>query len=318
MLSYLANRLLHAVFVLLVVSLCVFYVMYQAGDPVQLLLPPDATQLEVEQMRHHLGLDQPFWVQYGVFLKNAVQGDVGTSFIYNQSSLKVVMERLPATLELATSAMIMAVFLGIPLGVAASIDPQSFSSKGIMFFSLTGISVPTFWTGMVLVLIFSVNLGWLPASGRAETDYMFGSFLTWEGIQHLIMPAATLCLYQLALILRLTKSGMMEVLLQDYIKLARAKGLPQWVVVLLHALKNTLIPVVTVIGIQFGELIAFTIVTETIFAWPGTGKLIIDSIQNLDRPVVVAYLMVVAVIFVLINLVVDMIYTVIDPRVRVR
>ena len=318
MLSYLANRLLHAVFVLLVVSLCVFYVMYQAGDPVQLLLPPDATQLEVEQMRHHLGLDQPFWVQYGVFLKNAVQGDVGTSFIYNQPSLKVVMERLPATLELATSAMIMAVFLGIPLGVAASIDPQSFSSKGIMFFSLTGISVPTFWTGMVMVLIFSVNLGWLPASGRVETDYMFGSFLSWEGIQHLIMPATTLCLYQLALILRLTKSGMMEVLLQDYIKLARAKGLPQWVVVLLHALKNTLIPVVTVIGIQFGELIAFTIVTETIFAWPGTGKLIIDSIQNLDRPVVVAYLMVVAVIFVLINLIVDLIYTVIDPRVRVR
>ena len=318
MFGYLANRLLHAFFVLLVVSLCVFYVMYQAGDPVQLLLPPDATQLEVEQMRHHLGLDLPFWVQYGVFLKNAVQGDVGTSFIYNQPSLKVVMERLPATLELATSAMVMAVFLGIPLGVAASINPQSFSSKGIMLFSLTGISVPTFWTGMVLVLVFSVNLGWLPASGRAETDYMFGSFLTWDGILHLIMPATTLCLYQLALILRLTKSGMMEVLLQDYIKLARAKGLPQWVVVLLHALKNTLIPVVTVIGIQFGELIAFTIVTETIFAWPGTGKLIIDSIQNLDRPVVVAYLMVVAVIFVLINLVVDMIYTLIDPRVRAR
>ena len=317
MLAYLSNRILHAVFVMVAVSICVFFVMYKAGDPVQLLLPPDATQKEVAELRTHLGLDKPFWVQYGTFFKNALRGDVGKSFIYGQSALKVVLERLPATLELATAAMIMAVLLGIPLGVIASLKPQSGLSKTIMFFSLAGISVPTFWTGMVFVLVFAVTFGALPSSGRGEAG-VFGSFLSLDGIKHLLMPAATLCLYQLALILRLTKSGMMEVLMQDYIKLARAKGLPERVVVLLHALKNTLIPVVTIIGIQFGELIAFTIVTETIFAWPGTGKLIIDSIQNLDRPVVVAYLMMVAVIFVMINLIVDVVYTFIDPRVRVR
>jgi peptide/nickel transport system permease protein len=213
--------------------------------------------------------------------------------------------------------MLVAVLLGIPLGIIASLNPNSKLSKTIMFFSLGGISVPTFWMGMVLVLVFSVMLGWLPSGGRADAGF-FGSFFSVEGISYLVLPTITLSLFQLALILRLTKSGMMEILLQDYIKLARAKGVPQKSIVMLHALKNTLIPVVTIIGIQFGELIAFTIVTETIFAWPGTGKLIIDSIQNLDRPVVVAYLMVVATIFVMINLCVDIIYTFIDPRVRVK
>ena len=317
MIAYLSSRVSHALVVLLAVSLCVFFVMYKAGDPVELLLPPDASQLEVEAMRKTLGLDQPFWVQYGRFLKKALHGDVGKSFIYGQSALTVVMERLPATLELASAAMFLAVFLGIPLGVAASLNPNSKTSRSIMFFSLAGISVPTFWMGMVLVLAFAVTLGWLPSSGRADVG-TFMSFFSLEGVTYLVMPAVTLCLFQLALILRLTKSGMMEVLLQDYIKLARAKGVPQKSIVMLHALKNTLIPVVTIIGIQFGELIAFTIVTETIFAWPGTGKLIIDSIQNLDRPVVVAYLMVVAVIFVAINLIVDILYTFIDPRVRVQ
>jgi len=315
MFQYLTNRFFHALIVMLAVSLAVFFVMYKAGDPVELLLPPDATQQQVEDMRDYLGLNEPFLVQYGVFLKNAVKGDVGKSYIYGQSALKVVMERLPATLELATFAMILAVGLGIPLGVIASVKPNSARSKAIMFFSLAGISVPTFWMGMILVLVFSVTWGVLPSSGRADVA-PFTSFFSIEGLKYLILPGITLCLFQLALILRLTKSGMMEVLMQDYIKLARAKGLPQRVVILLHALKNTLIPVVTVIGIQFGELIAFTIVTETIFAWPGTGKLIIDSIQNLDRPVVVAYLMVVAAIFVVINFTVDVIYTFIDPRVR--
>jgi len=317
LLTDLAHRLGHGLFVLLVVSLCVFFVMYKAGDPVELMLPPDAGIKEVEEMRRNLGLDEPFWVQYGTFLQNAVRGDVGKSFIYGQSALDVVLERLPATLELATAAMILAVFFGISLGVIASIDPSSAASRGIMFFSLAGISVPTFWTGMVMVLLFSVTWGILPSSGRGETGWL-GSFSTVDGLVHLAMPAATLALYQLSLILRLTRTGMMEVLVQDYIKLARAKGIPSRVIILLHALKNTLIPVVTIIGIQFGELIAFTIVTESIFAWPGTGKLIIDSIQNLDRPVVVAYLMVIAVIFVTINLVVDILYTFIDPRVRVR
>ena len=317
MTRYLFNRLSHALIVLLAVSLAVFFVMYKAGDPVELLLPPDATQQQMAAMREHLGLNDPFFVQYGVFLRNALRGDVGNSFIYGQPALRVVMERLPATLELATFAMLLAVGLGIPLGVIASVKPGSAVSRGIMFFSLAGISVPTFWMGMILVLVFSVTWGLLPSSGRADMA-PFSTFFSIEGLKYLILPGITLCLFQLALILRLTKSGMMEVLLQDYIKLARAKGLPRHVVILLHALKNTLIPVVTIIGIQFGELIAFTIVTETIFAWPGTGKLIIDAIQNLDRPVVVAYLMVVAMIFVLINLVVDVLYTFIDPRVHGR
>jgi len=316
MLIYLANRVFHALLVLLAVSFIVFFIMYKAGDPVELLLPPDATQKQVEDLRAHLGLDRPFHVQYAAFLRNALGGDVGRSYIYNQSALEVVLERLPATLELASAAMILAVALGIPLGMLASLRPRSWSSRFIMFFSLAGISVPTFWTGMILILVFAVQTGLLPSSGRADVG-LFGSFFTLQGLRYLILPAATLCLFQLALVLRLTRSGMMEVLLQDYIKLARAKGLPERAVLMVHALKNTLIPVITIIGIQFGELIAYTIVTETIFAWPGTGKLIIDSIQNLDRPVVLAYLMTVAVIFVGINLVVDVVYTFVDPRVRV-
>ncbi len=314
---YVLRRLSHALLIMIVISFLVFAIMYKAGDPTELLLPPDATQQDVTAMRQYLGLDQPFHVQYWTFITNAVHGDIGRSFIYGQSALKVVAERLPATLELATVAMVLSVLLGIPLGVVAAVKPQSPASQGIMFFSLLGISIPVFWTGMVLVLIFSVMWGVLPSSGRGEVVF-HTSLLTMDGIKHIIMPAITLSLFQLALIIRLTRTGMMEVLMEDYIKLARAKGLPRRVVIFLHALKNTLIPVVTIIGIQFGQLIAFAIVTETIFAWPGTGKLIIDSIQNLDRPVVVAYLLVVSAIFVMINFVVDILYTFIDPRIRVK
>ncbi len=286
--------------------------MYKAGDPVELLLPPDATQQDAIELRHNVGLDKPFFTQYTIFLKNAVKGDIGKSFIYGQSALEVVFERLPATLQLAVTAMIISVLLGIPLGVISAVNSKSFISKFIMFFSLFGISVPVFWTGMVLVLIFSVSLGILPSSGKGDV------LLSLDWFKHIVLPATTLSLYQLALIIRLTRTGMMEVLLQDYIKLAKAKGVPRKIIIFLHALKNTLIPVITVIGIQFGQLIAFTIVTETIFAWPGTGKLIIDSIQNLDRPVVVAYLLVVSLIFIGINFMVDILYTFIDPRVRVK
>ena len=317
MIYYFMRRFLQAVFILFVVSFLVFFIMYKAGDPVELLLPPDATQQEADDLKHHLGLDKPFIAQYTTFLKNALHGDVGKSFIYGQSALDVVLERLPATLELAVIAMVISILLGIPLGIVASINPSSLFSRGIMFFSLFGISVPVFWTGMILVLVFSVILGILPSSGRGE-EILFTSAFTWDGLRHLIMPAVTLSLYQLALILRLTRTGMMEVMMQDYIKLARAKGLPDRVVIFLHALKNTMIPVVTIIGIQFGQLIAFAIVTETIFAWPGTGKLIIDSIHNLDRPVVVAYLLIISAIFIAINFIVDITYTFIDPRVRVK
>ena len=312
MFAYILKRFFHAVFVLFVISFIVFFIMYKAGDPVELLLPPDATPQDAIELRHSLGLDKPFFVQYSIFIKNALHGDIGKSFIYGESALKVVMERLPATLQLAFVAILFSIIVGIPLGVISAINTSSSVSRGIMFFSLFGISIPVFWTGMVLVLIFSVYFGILPSSGKGD------SFFSIEGIKHLILPALTLSLYQLALIIRLTRTGMMEVLMQDYIKLARAKGIPERVIVVLHALKNTLIPVITVIGIQFGQLIAFAIVTETIFAWPGTGKLIIDSIQNLDRPVVVAYLLVVSVIFIAINFIVDVLYTFVDPRVRVK
>ncbi len=316
MTKYILNRLFHSVLVMLTISFIVFFIMFKAGDPVELMLAPDATQQDAIQMRHALGLDQSFIVQYERFLENVAKGNLGTSFRYGQPALDIVFERLPATLELSIIAMIVSIILGIPLGIISSIKPNSFLSRIIMFFSLAGISVPVFWTGMILVLIFSVILGVLPSSGRG-TVYLFTSAFTWDGIKHLIMPVTTLAVFQLALILRLTRTGMMEVLMQDYIKLATAKGVPRRVIVYYHALKNTLIPLVTIIGIQFGQLVAFTIVTETIFAWPGTGKLIIDSIQNLDRPVVVAYLLVISLIFVAINFAVDVLYTFIDPRVRV-
>lgn len=317
MTKYILNRLFHAFLVMFTISFIVFFIMFKAGDPVELMLPPDATQQEVDDMRHTLGLDQSFLVQYQRFLGNVVEGDMGTSFVYGQPALDIVFERLPATLELAVMAMFFSILIGIPLGVIASIRPNSMLSRTIMFFSLAGISIPVFWTGMILVLLFSVVWGVLPSSGRGDV-FLFSSIFTWDGIKHIAMPVLTLSIFQLALIIRLTRTGMMEVLMQDYIKLATAKGVPRRVIVYYHALKNTMIPLITIIGIQFGQLIAFTIITETIFAWPGTGKLIIDSIQALDRPIVVAYLLVISLIFVAINFMVDILYTFIDPRVRVK
>ena len=316
MTKYILNRLFHSVLVMFTISFIVFFIMFKAGDPVELMLPPDATQQDVADMKIALGLDKSFIVQYQRFLINVSKGDLGNSFIYGQPALDIVLERMPATMELAVIAMIISILIGIPLGIISSIKPNSTLSRVIMFFSLAGISVPVFWTGMILVLIFSVILGVLPSSGRGEV-YLFTSAFTWDGIRHLIMPVVTPSVFQLALILRLTRTGMMEVLMQDYIKLAAAKGVPRRIIVYVHALKNTLIPLITIIGIQFGQLVAFTIVTETIFAWPGSGKLIIDSIQNLDRPVVVAYLLIISFIFVVINFVVDVLYTFVDPRVRV-
>lgn len=316
MTKYILNRLFHSALVMFTISFIVFFIMFKAGDPVELMLPPDATQQDVIEMRAALGLDKSFIVQYQKFLINAAHGNLGNSFIYGQPALDIVFERMPATLELAVIAMLLSIIIGVPLGIISSIKPNSIVSRVIMFFSLAGISVPVFWTGMILVLVFSVILGILPSSGRGDV-FLFTSAFTWDGIKHLIMPVLTLSIFQLALILRLTRTGMMEVLMQDYIKLAAAKGVPRKVIVYYHALKNTLIPLITVIGIQFGQLVAFTIVTETIFAWPGTGKLIIDSIQSLDRPIVVAYLLVISFLFVAINFLVDVLYTFVDPRVRV-
>lgn len=321
MIGYLIKRLLQSIVVVLCVTFIVFVIMYQTGDPVELLLPPEATEAQVEQLRHHLGLDQPFHVQYMTFLKNAIRGDLGTSFIFNQSAFSVVVERIPATLELALSAMFLAVLVGIPAGMIAGVRPKAPLSKIIMSGSLLGISLPVFWLGIMLVMIFSVVLGWLPSSGRGETVVLFGlriGFLTRSGFAHLILPSLTIAIFQLALIIRLVRAGMMEVMLQDFVKFLKAKGVSERRVVFIHALKNILIPVVTIIGLQMGNIIAFAIVTETIFAWPGMGKLVIDSIHNLDRPVVLAYLLIVSLIFVFLNFAVDIVYTFLDPRIRLK
>lgn len=321
MLGYLIQRLLQSIIVVLCVTFVVFVIMYHSGDPVELLLPPEATPLQAEQLRHHLGLDKPFHVQYVTFLKNALRGDLGTSFIFNQPAINLVVERIPATLELALFAMFLAVLMGIPAGIATAVRPKSFLSKTIMSGSLLGISLPVFWLGIMLVMIFSVVLGWLPSSGRGETTVVWGmrlGFVTPSGFTHLILPALTIAIFQLALIIRLVRAGMMEVLLQDFVKFLKAKGLSEKRIVFIHALKNILIPVVTIVGLQLGNIIAFAIVTESIFAWPGMGKLVIDSIHNLDQPVVLAYLLVVSLIFVFLNLIVDIIYTFLDPRIRLR
>jgi peptide/nickel transport system permease protein len=321
MLGYLLKRILQCFVVLFCVSFVVFVIMYHSGDPVEMMLPPEATQGQVEELRRHLGLDKPFHIQYFAFLKNALQGDLGTSFIFNKPAMGLIVERIPATLELAVSAMLLAVIIGIPAGMYAAVRPRTWLSKTIMSGSLLGISLPVFWLGILLVLIFSVLLGWLPSSGRGETAVFAGmrlGILTADGIEHLLLPASTIAVFQLALIIRLVRAGMMEVLLQDFIKFLKAKGLSEGRVIFIHAMKNIMIPVVTIVGLQLGNIIAFAIVTETIFAWPGMGKLVIDSIHGLDRPVVLAYLLIVSLMFVILNFLVDVVYTFLDPRIRLK
>jgi peptide/nickel transport system permease protein len=266
-----------------------------------------------------LGLDQPLWMQYLTFLRGALSGDLGRSFVFGLPALELIAAKLPATVELAVVAMVMAVVLSIPLGLLAGLKPNSVVGRCIMTGSILGFSLPTFWVGLVLIMLFSVHLGWLPSGGRGQTVLVGGvawSCLTWDGWQHLVMPAFNLALFKLSLLIRLTRAQTREALLQDYVKFARAKGLRTSRVIGVHVLKNILFPIVTVIGLEFGGVIAFAIVTESIFAWPGTGKLLIDSINQLDRPVIVAYLMVIVTLFITINLVVDLIYTALDPRVR--
>ncbi len=321
MLSYLIRRILQSVLVLLVVSLIVFVVLYYSGDPVELLLPHDATQQQVEEMRAYFGLDQPLVNQYVIFLKNALHGDLGRSFIFNRPALGLVIERLPATLEMAFLAMALALTLAIPAGLISGVRPKSWPARIIMPSSLVGISIPTFWLGIMLVLVFSVSLGWLPSSGRGDTVSVLGvdlSFLTLDGLRHLILPAITIAVFQLALLVRLVRAGTVETLLEDFVKFLRARGIGENRVVYVHVLKNILIPVVTMVGLQLCEIIAFSIIIESIFAWPGMGKLLIDSIHNLDRPVVVAYLLFISLILVFINFVVDSVYSLLDPRIRLR
>jgi peptide/nickel transport system permease protein len=316
---FLLRRLAQTALVLFVTSLLVFFGLYVVGDPVEILVNPVADEVERARAAAALGLDKPILEQYGVFLSSALSGNLGTSFVYGQSALEVIVERMPATLELAFLAMLIAVSLGVPLGLYAGLRPDSVVARTIMAGSIVGFSLPTFWVGLILILVFAVQLGLLPSGGRGPTVEVLGlqlSILHWEGLKYALLPAINLALFKLSLIIRLTRAQVREQSLLDYIKFARAKGLPRRRVIGVHLLKNILIPLVTVVGLELGSVIAFAVVTETIFAWPGMGKLVIDSIFQLDRPVVVAYLMMIVLLFIVINFVVDVLYTALDPRVR--
>ncbi len=318
---FIIRRLLQSTIVMLAMSMLVFAGIYMIGNPVDILINPEATQQEIEAIIRNLGLDLPLWQQYFRFLINAVQGDLGNSYVYGSPAIELIFQRMPATLELASAAMLMSIVIGVPLGMYAGLNPTALRSRFIMAGSIFGFSLPTFWIGMMMILLFSVTLNWLPTGGRGETASLFGvevSFLTLDGLTHILLPALNLALFKLALIIRLTRAGTAEVIHQDYVKFARAKGLSRKRVLFVHVLKNVLIPVITVLGLEFGNIVAFAVVTETVFAWPGMGKLIIDSMELLDRPVIVAYLIVIVFMFILINLVVDILYSILDPRVRLQ
>ncbi len=319
MLSTIVRRLLQTLLVVLVMSALVFAGLYVIGDPVQMLASPEATDAQRAAISASLGLDLPLWQQYGIFLSKAVHLDFGNSFLTGESAMGLILERMPATLELATLAMLMSVLVGVPLGVYAGLKPRSTGARGIMAGSVMGFSLPNFWVGLMLIMLFAVMLGWLPAGGRGPVE-SFGpiklSVFNWEGFKSLILPAGTIAVAKCALIIRVTRAATRECLPQDYIKFARAKGLREKRVLGVHLLKNIMIPIVTIGGLEYGQVFAFAVVTETIFSWPGMGKLLIDSIITLDRPVVVAYLMLTVVFLAGLNLLVDIAYTVLDPRVR--
>lgn len=318
---FIIRRMLQALLVVCLMSVIVFFGVNIVGDPIYMLVSPDADQADIEAAIARLGLDQPIWEQYVLFLKGAAQGDLGDSFIFGESALKLILQHMPATMELAFSALILAIVIGIPLGLYAGLYPDSRRSKGIMAASILGFSLPTFWVGLMLIMLFAVELRWVPATGRGDLGSFLGiqsSLLTPDGLSHIFLPALNLALLKISLAIRLTRAGVREAMGQDYVKYARAKGLSTRRIILVHVMKNIMIPVVTVMGLEFGSLIGFSVVTETIFAWPGMGKLLIDAILQLDRPVVVAYLMIIVLFFVLINLIVDIIYSILDPRVRLQ
>ena len=320
MAAFIVRRLLQAILVMLVVALIAFLLFQYVGDPVSQMLGQDATPEDRARLRGDLGLDQPFYVQFGHFIGNAMQGDFGISLRQGRAVSTLIKERLPATLELAFAAAVIAIVVGIPMGVYTALRRDSWFSHFLLAVSLVGISLPTFLIGILLILVFAVMLGVLPSYGRGDTvqlGWWSTGLLTTTGWKHLILPAVTLCLFQLTLIMRLVRSEMMEVLRTDYIKFARARGLTDRAVHFGHALKNTLVPVITITGLQLGGIIAFAIVTETVFQWPGMGLLFIQSVQFADIPVMAAYLCLIALVFVLINLIVDLLYFAVDPRLRI-
>lgn len=318
--AFILRRLLQAVVVMVAVAFIAFLLFQYVGDPVLFMLGQDATPGQIRQLRADLGLDQPFFVQFWHFLLNAVQGDFGLSLRQGAKVSRLLAERFPATFELALVAAVLALVLGIPMGVYAALRRKSWLSQVFMTVSLLGVSLPTFLIGILLILVFSVWLGWLPSFGRGETvtlGWWRSGLLTRDGWLHMVLPAATLAIFQLTLIMRLVRAEMLEVLRTDYIKFARARGLSDRTIYFGHALKNTLVPVMTITGLQLGGLIAFAIITETVFQWPGMGLLFIQAVTFADVPVMAAYLCLIALIFVLINLVVDLLYVAVDPRLRV-
>lgn len=320
MLGFLIRRIIQSVFVMLAVALIAFLMFRFMGDPVNSLVAENATTEERDAVRTRLGLDQPIWVQYGRFVGRAATGDFGLSWRNARPVSTLLSERFPATAELVLVAAGLSLLLGIPLGILTALRPHSFSAQSLQFLSLIGISLPTFVTGILLILIFSVWLGWLPSFGRGtvvDIGWWSTGFLTLSGLKALILPSFMLCLFQLTLIMRLVRAEMMEVLRTDYIKFAKARGLTNRSINFRHALKNTLIPVITIFGLQLGGLIAFAIVTETVFQWPGMGALFIQAVSFGDVPVMAAYLVLVSLIFVIINTTVDLLYAVLDPRLRV-
>ncbi|MFM7506825.1 MAG: ABC transporter permease [Rubrivivax sp.] len=323
MFAFIVRRLAQAVIVMLTVAFLAFMLFQYVGDPVAQMLGQDATQEQREALKRDLGLDQPFPVQFARFVGNAVQGEFGLSLRQGRQVSTLIAERFPATLELSLAAAVIALVVGVPLGVYAALRRGRVGAQAVMTLSLLGVSLPTFLIGILLILVFSVQLQWLPSFGRGETVPLFGSttwttgLLTLDGWSHLVLPAVTLSVFQLALILRLVRAEMLEVLRTDYVKFARARGLSDRAIHFRHALKNTLVPVITITGLQLGSLIAFAIITETVFQWPGMGFLFIQAVQFADIPVMAAYLCLIALVFVVVNLVVDLLYFVVDPRLRV-
>jgi peptide/nickel transport system permease protein len=319
MAAYALQRLIQSFFVLVAASIVVFLAVYGIGDPVELLVAPQASAAERLELVRRLGLDLPLWRQYLLFAWHALHGDLGRSFVHGVPAIELIVTRLPATFELVLLAMAIAISCGIPLGLVAGLHPEARLSRAIMGATVLGYSLPNFWKGMMLILVFSVLLGWLPTSGRGETVQLLGmrtSLFTLDGLRHLVLPALNLASPNLALMVRLVAAGTAEANAQDYVTYARAKGVRPRRIVGRHILRNILVPVVTVVGIEFGSLVAFSTITETVFAWPGMGKLLIDSIYQLDRPVVVAYIMLATLLFVGVNLLVDLAYATLDPRVR--
>jgi peptide/nickel transport system permease protein len=322
MLSFIVRRLLQSLLVMLVVSLIAFSMFRYVGDPISGMVGQDTSEQDRAKLRADLGLDDPFIVQFGHFIEHAAQGDFGVSYRERRPVSQLLAERFPATFELSVISAILALALGIPMGIYTALRRRGILSQTIMGISLLGISLPTFLVGILLILFFGVELRWLPTFGRGEVTTLFGNWTTgllnWSGIKSLIMPAITLALFQLTLIMRLVRAEMLEVMRTDFIKFARARGLPERLINLRHALKNTLVPVITITGLQLGGVIAFSIITETVFQWPGVGLLFIQAIGNVDIPIMSAYLVLVAFIFVVINLIVDLLYFAVDPRLRVQ